>query len=410
MNEKATILDEYDITKFVDNVKSTEKSFIHWLFPMRKNSSTKGRDYEILGLPRTYILVGITAILPLIILIFSAFHSDTLFSKYQMGLKLPFILDLNTIFTFLISFPTILILLVIDDKQLSDALKQLLEQGILRFDSKQKNKIEGFLGYWSSNYIRINLFVQFLGVIVGVGVAYANCKIYTPKNLGFWIVSVTESNSSLNVAGWMYLGGIGLLYFFLTVYILRVFAHSVFLANIVKEENSTVHILFLHPDRCGGLSPVGKIGLLNQIPLSVFGVNIVFLILVSFKFLNIEYPLLDLIVFSIVAYSILGPLVFFAPLLAFRKVMRTKRDKILVNFARKSRKLENIEDELEHGLIAENDKDEKIIEDLHKIGKQVLDLPVWPFDTVTIRTFVTSYLIPFISAIASGVILHYLTK
>ncbi|MFZ3352342.1 MAG: hypothetical protein WA268_15905 [Xanthobacteraceae bacterium] len=45
-------------------------------------------------------------------------------------------------------------------------------------------------------------------------------------------------------------------------------------------------------------------------------------------------------------------------------------------------------------------EDEQLIDRLRKIGDVIDDLPVWPFDSVTLRKFIAAYLIP---AVVSGV-------
>jgi hypothetical protein len=45
-----------------------------------------------------------------------------------------------------------------------------------------------------------------------------------------------------------------------------------------------------------------------------------------------------------------------------------------------------------------SDEDEQLIERLRKIGAVIDELPVWPFDSGTLRKFLTAYIIPIISS------------
>jgi hypothetical protein len=96
---------------------------------------------------------------------------------------------------------------------------------------------------------------------------------------------------------------------------------------------------------------------------------------------------------AVLAYLILGPVVFIAPLLPFRGGMLKNKSELMREVALRIRmELERLRKELPSGQITKDD--EKLIERLRKIGEVIDELPVWPFDAGTIRKFLTAYAIP----------------
>ena len=75
--------------------------------------------------------------------------------------------------------------------------------------------------------------------------------------------------------GFVYLACIWMFYVLIPIYVLRSLAISFLMRDVVAS--APLRILRLHPDHCGGLRPVGRLGLRDQYGLSVFGVNVVLL-------------------------------------------------------------------------------------------------------------------------------------
>jgi hypothetical protein len=231
---------------------------------------------------------------------------------------------------------------------------------------------------------------QVIGVFVGIGVAYWNYRVYKKPDMGYWVMS----DNQLNASGYVYLFSIFLFYFTVFVYIARIFAHTGFLADLVKKRNSIVTIVHFHPDRCGGLHPIGRIGLRNQAPLSVIGVNFVLLYVVSYSFLQVSDELLGLIVLALMVYILVSPLIFFGPLMPFRREMIKSKHHIIDRVVSYGSKLKMIENELELGHVTETKEDKDLMVRLRYIGDQLESLPIWPFDPATIKTFTRAYLWP----------------
>jgi hypothetical protein len=187
-----------------------------------------------------------------------------------------------------------------------------------------------------------------------------------------------------------------LFYALVAVYVVRNIAISLLLRDIVMH--AELRMIPLHPDKAGGLRPVGRLGLRNQYALSITGLNLVLLLFVS-TYLEVTAALNGLIVAAVVAYLVLGPLVFLAPLLPFRNGMLQNKGLLMSEVAaRLRRELQRLHAQLPSGEITE--EDEAFIERLRKIAAVIDELPVWPFDATTLRRFLTAYVVPIAGSIA----------
>jgi hypothetical protein len=229
--------------------------------------------------------------------------------------------------------------------------------------------------------------------LIGAVLVYFNYVAYTPVSVGYWIAD----GGRLEIpGGYFFLISIFVFYAILPFYIVRSICISLFLGDLV--ERAKVTILPFHPDRSGGLRPVGRIGLRNQYALTVCGLNVVSLVTVSFLYLVVPPSLVGLIVAAAVAYAALGPVVFLGPLLPFRSgMLRTKSELMSEIATRLQRELERLRLELPAGKISK--EDEELVERLRKVGAVVDQLPVWPFDAGTLQKFLTAYCLPIVGAV-----------
>jgi len=301
--------------------------------------------------------------------------------------RLPFLCDWNVLFMFLVSFPCLVILTVTDYRYLGAALKSIESDGTIVIAQSDYNRLNK---RWRGLFKIVNITGQVLGIIVGGLMAYFNFVVYSKPSVGFWIAD----DGHLLPVGFVFLYCIFLFFAVVPVYIGRNIAMSLFFKDIVAH--AELHMLPLHPDKCGGLRPVGRLGLRNQYALTMLGLNIVLLVVIS----RIYLPMADvtgLIVAAIVAYLVLGPVVFMGPLLPFRSGMLRNKSQLMSEVAQRLRvELDRLREQLRSGSISK--KDEELIERLRKIGAVIDELPVWPFDAGTLRKFLTAYVIP----VASG--------
>jgi hypothetical protein len=359
---------------------TTSGSVIHYLFS-RQFGFAPGNAFTPI---KIYLTAAAFAFLPLFL---GAMHGDPSIVTAEKPHLLPFLRDWNVLFMSLVSFPCLLILTVTDQDVLALALKTVQSDGTITISNADKDRLAE---RWR-NYFRItNLAAQLVGLIVGGTIAYFNYVAYSPPDVGFWI----SDKDHLLVVGVIFLCFIFIFYAVVPIYILRNIAISLLFRDIVAH--AQLHMLPMHPDKAGGLRPVGRLGLRNQYALTLLGLNIVLLVMVSRHYLHVTWSLNALMTAAVLAYLILGPVVFVAPLLPFRGGMLKSKSELLREVALRIRmELDRLRAQLPSGQITKDD--EKLIARLRKIGEVIDELPVWPFDAGTGRKFLTAYAIPILS-------------
>jgi hypothetical protein len=360
---------------------TTAGSFLHRL-----------AGYHLLHRPKfpsaalIYVIAVAVTYVPLIL---TALLGPLPVAKAAPTLRLPFLYDWNVAFMFLVSFPLLLVLTISDQDELATSLRRVQLDGIVSIPDDSAATLSS---KWQRTFRSVNIGAQAFGIGVGGVLVFFNYRAYTPKAVGFWIATENQ----LLPVGLVFLYCIFLFYSLVPIYLSRSFATSLFLKDLVAH--AEIRMLPFHPDKSAGLRPVGHLGLRNQYALTVCGMNLVLLILISLRYLTVPSSLYGLMVAAAVAYVIVGPLVFIGPLLPFRSaMMRTKTD-LMSEVAHRLRiELQRLRKELAAGQITK--EDEELIDRLRKFGAVINELPVWPFDAGTLRKFLTAYVIPVLSAI-----------
>jgi hypothetical protein len=279
--------------------------------------------------------------------------------------------DWTILFAFLVSFPCLLILTVTDQDVLVQSLKTVESEGTITISPEDKKRVAV---RWNGRFRIINLVAQASAAMIGASIAYINYRLFKDPRLGHWIF---------------------------VIYLFRNIALSLLLGDIVRH--ARLQLLPWHPDRCGGLRPVGRLGLRNQYALSIFGVNVVLMAWVMIHDIigtqeGIPASLYALMIAGVIAYLILGPIVFVAPLLPFRSGMQANKAELRSEIVQRLRmESERLRKQLPLKA-AVTKEDEELIERLRQMCAAIDELPVWPFDPGTLRKFMTAYVIPIVSA------------
>jgi hypothetical protein len=366
----------------LDKLDTTRGSIIHRLF-------SYCFQYGQISASRLVIIYFVTLAVTFVPLLVGAACSPLHLLNPIEGHRLSFLQDWNVLFMCLVSFPCLMILTTTDQYVLSASLRSVQLDGTLSIpETEAKDLVED----WDKNFYITNLASIAAGCIIGAFIAYFNYITYIPKSVGFWIAV----DGHLLPVGFIFLCCIFLFYALITVYVSRNIAIAFLFKDVVSR--ARLYILPLHPDHSGGLHPVGRLGLRNQYVLTLFGLNIVLLVITSVYYLQVPKTLYGLIVAAIVAYLILGPLVFVAPLLPFRGGMLRSKSELLSEVAKRLRvELQRIRGQLQSETISK--EDEELIDRLRKIGAVIDELPVWPFDSATVRKFLVAYVVPVLSSV-----------
>ena len=250
---------------------------------------------------------------------------------------------------FLVAFPTIVILVVTDDAALRTAMRRVQRDGVLTMTPAQESAIEE---RWSAIFARLNVVTLCSGILLGAAIMLANYFVYRQETVGFW----AAPGGRLRPGGYLYLLSICAFFAVVAIYIIRTFAISFLLANVVRFGD--IRMLPFHPDKCGGLRPVGRLALRNQYGLSVMGINVVLFALTSMLYLAAPPALYLLVGLAVVAYLIVGPILFVGPLLPFRTGMLRTKSELMSEVAHRLRiELTRVRGELKAGSITRDDEE-----------------------------------------------------
>ena len=375
-----------DLTATLD---TTASSCIHRLFGCL-NSLGRGRE---IALFMVYVITVVLTYVPLSIS--AVMGPSTIITPAEAHAlhQLPFFLDLAALYAFLVSFPWLMILIATDQDVLTRSLNRVRSDGAITICDQDLAQLAA---HWNRRFQTLNVAGQALAVIAGAVVAYVNYRVCGRSQVGFWIV---DKDGHLLTVGMVYLYCMFLLYTVVGIFVVRNIAFYLLFKDIVAH--SELHMIPAHPDKAGGLLPVGRLGLRNQYAITVFGFNALIFLIVYSYFLKLDIALVGLMAAAIVSYLVLGPLVFLAPLLPFRGIMQRNKSQLMSEVAvRLRRELEQIRKKVPEEPISK--EDEELIERLRKIGTVINDLPVWPFDIGTLRRFLTAYIIPVLIPITAA--------
>ena len=348
---------------------------------LHKLARRLGPDSKPPRLVMVYFLVVAATYLPLVI---AASLGSVSLWKWSGAGPLPFLRDWGLGYAILVSLPSLVVLLVSDHHVLCTSLAEVQRDGVIALSANAATKLSDT---WK-RYFRIwNLIAQFAGTGLSIVLGIVTVLPYVNHRDTSWIAPAGQ----LHLAGYVYVYCIILLYTLIIVYVTRCIVISLFLRAFVT--GAPLRILPLHPDKCGGLRPVGRLGLRNQYTLTILGINIVLLLVVWVYSMHQTAPFRDVMIAASVACLTLGPVIFMAPLLPFRAGMQDAKKEWTHEVAR----LVRVEIDRLRVRIRKNEvtkPDEESIERLRKLGAAIDELPIWPFDPSTLRKFATAYLVP----------------
>ena len=172
--------------------------------------------------------------LPMLVL---AAAAGTPLTTRAEGVKLPFLHDLNVAFMFFVTLPLVVWMLLRDQSMLIDALRTVQREETL---SVEHSVARALVTRWNAIFKRINTQALVLPVMLGLGVAWLNHRVYSPPELGHWM----SLGGSATAAGWWFLVCMGFFYAVTAVYVLRSLAIWRFLHGLARV--GTVRPLPLH--------------------------------------------------------------------------------------------------------------------------------------------------------------------
>lgn len=148
----------------------------------------------------------------------------------------------------------------------------------------------------------------------------------------------------------------------------------------------------LHPDGCGGLHAINNYVVGFSYILALTGVGVVILLIASW--LMNATVLSGFNILLIIAYCVLGMVFFFVPPWTAHAAMAQSKQKMLTDIARVFHEQYAQLTTALHDNVLENDQLMNRIQGLHGLYQLTDQFPVWPFDTRTLKRFVTLIVVP----------------
>lgn len=375
-----------------------QNSIFHTIFPAPYGSREGGaRRYAILYLAPLFATYGVLFLLAVATLgqpNLSTWQEGVMQLPFLMDLNWPLRWDMNTAMMFLISFPLFVTFLVSERSVIPQAIASTIDSNVLTVSSESAQELTKT---WQARYRVVNTGSTLLGILMGIIVIYANHT--SISNWKVW----GSSGGVVNAPGWYLLVSLFLFYLMISIIVLRSLATTVFMKDLV--DHARVRIIPFHPDRSGGLGPVGEIGLRNQYLLSVAGINILMAAWTLYLSVSVGNDptaldagriLLWMVGMLVVAYIVIGPIVFLGPLLPYRQAMKEEKHRLMTLVAnRTDEEFQRIEKDFRAGVFTQEDSE--LISRLQHLGRLLDSLPVWPFDSTTLKKFFAAYVAPIVA-------------
>jgi len=341
-----------------------------------------GKDYIIRqllehGLRRNLIVLGAVFLFSLLPIILSYFSGN--FSNKDLMIDASHDFSYHAMFLILLPFFIFFIRFYLNG--LEKAIDSLRQSNVLQIDAtKYRSAVE------YSNKLFASRFVIILPSVLSIILLLDSILNYNLKGLNTW--------NSTSLAGINLISTIDIIITFLFFYFFFALLIRMSLTYFVihKFLNGNLNVQPLHPDNCGGLSPLGEFALRISWAGIIVGFPVLLLMYGNYRNNIPHYQLTN--VMNMVNYILAMTIVFFLPLLGARKSMRQAKIKelnIISEIFQKERKytLANLnQDKLEKEF--EISKIENLIK-LHDIAKS---MPVWPFNSSNIVRFLSSVLWP----------------
>ena len=308
-------------------------------------------------------------------------------------MALPYLHDINLTMMLIVCLPALVISHLREAHLLPQVMSDLVAQGTASWERRNAEK---FVSMWQTRYRRWNGGAVIGGLAVGALVAWMNYT-FLQENYGKSWQTAYVKKPQINAPGWFFLiVQIGAFWFVLTQQFVRMLVGIGLLAGYAKK--AVIRINPLHPDRVGGLKPIARVGMQNQIIVAIVGVNVgsIFVVLQMLG----KGASIWIGVIAALAYLIVAPVVFVGPLVPFRPHMLEGKNKYLRRIG------DQFRDDLDSTLRQLNDDSSSVVklEKLERLGgihERIAKLPEWPLDTRTVRKFSATLLSPVASVVVS---------
>lgn len=340
---------------------------------------------------------------------FVAFSLGTIFLNFLSGTLLPTPAQPNALLTLRwathftmvpLLVPILSGVVVVIYRRIPRMFEDLILRGVLSLQDKRDSFFADLQRWYESR--AMNLVVSVFLLVLASSWAIINSQYPAA-----WTHSVSGMPTMAGLY-WILIGCVGL-------YVLLHLAFAILLTFYAVKVAFTdtrrfkIDIRFMHPDRCGGLRPISDLALRVVLLLTVVGLALSIFILTCCYRLGSIQATLKLIgpVVAIAGYLIVGPVVFFLPLLPAHRLMRDMRRKYQGEIRHElDMRFGNAGTRIIAGQLDAPELSDMVV--LSSLQRHVDAFPVWPFDMGTIRRFVSMVLLPLLP-IAGGYLQPFFT-
>jgi len=364
--------------KYFNRLNTASGSILHYLFNSSFFYDYSQNKFKYL---KSFWFIGIVTFWIPLLIAFIHFPFSEMIHRTE-GIKLPYLWDFNAIYGFFFVVPFIITFMINERYFVPKALSSVFTGS------------SSIVKQWEKYFLFTNILGQTFGVLVGIMIHFFNYKTLITDGQGYW----GASNEIIN------LPGIVMLYwqipFFawcLTLYVVRYFTYILMLTSFSRK--LPINIMLFHHDKCSGLKMIGEIGYRNQYILMILFINFITMIL-SLKLWRPEESIYIQTAVLMAINLILGPLIFFGPLIPFREKLLELKSKDLVDIGNR---ITQLYQELKKNFTLEK-IDKTSYEQLYfleELRNRIDKVAVWPFDASSLKKFFAAYLAPVVPIIVS---------
>lgn len=322
------------------------------------------------------LLSFIIALIPILLAIYDGNFRNP-------ALKADIVRDWGGLF-YLIGFPTMLLTTILYANKFPKVLKQLKDNEIINTNKEEWNNFKlKSNAIYSKWYFTIG--PHLIALVITIALFFVFRNPYNP----IWYSLKTDE--FFYVAAWAQLFVYYAAFFTFSLGLLNILASYKILQVLFSSNNIIVQPL--HPDKCGGLAPLGALS--RTLIYWILFIGVIVAVNIWSNYTNFGRELDDPLQISIIlGYLVMAYIIFFLPMDAAHKPMKKAKEdelKLIHHYISKINK------EVKKDFEEFKDIDNNALENFNN-AKQIYDItsqmPVYPYNVKTVVAFVSSVLIP----------------
>jgi hypothetical protein len=301
------------------------------------------------------------------------------------NLKLDAFHDLGYYIQLSLGIPTVIIVLA---RYFNKLPRVILKLSLSENVDISKNEYNEFIEFAQSKYKK-KIFVL-LPLLAGFIISFIGTLSYILGTTESWNSNSTASLGTY--AGWSITPFVFFLYYCIALILVRI---SITFIILKKYFEFPFKIQPLHPDKCGGLSPLGSLSLSLNIGTFLFGIICALGIYASIH--NMGLPWYHYVHFLIIiGYFVGAYLLFFLPLKSAHQKMKNAKNEAIQILNQRFNVINNklVTDIKNSKELSRKEYDNlEIIRELYNMASK---MPVYPYDFHTVTSFLGSTIAPII--------------